>query len=115
VLQSGDYGKGQAQVICDSILRWKYNKFHIFIMNHSLLKQTPTFLTALSRCIGTIQHLKSKFDSGYILTVQLKEGSDPMQAIALSEVFLGFMSNLSPTSRVLDQDNATHFVIAIPR
>ncbi|GAX84392.1 hypothetical protein CEUSTIGMA_g11814.t1 [Chlamydomonas eustigma] len=88
---------------------------HIMEECEALCSRVGIMAKGTLRCIGTIQHLKSKFDSGYILTVQLKEESNPVQPNALSEAFLGFLVHLSPTSRILDHDGVNHFVIAIPR
>ncbi|NXD62039.1 ABCA5 protein, partial [Eolophus roseicapillus] len=51
------------------------------------------FLSATDRCIGTVQHLKSKFGRGYFLEMKLKETADVQQVEYLQSQILHIFPN----------------------
>eukprot|EP00955_Chlamydomonas_euryale_P102912 365452-Chlamydomonas_euryale.AAC.18 len=95
------------------------------------------------RCLGSVQHLKNKYDTGYILTVQLANGGDALGTQPLQQQhqpqqqparegadgavapaaptadraarFLAFLSSVCPAAALLERDGASHLVVAIPR
>ena len=67
-----------------------------------------------------MQHLKSKFDSGYVLTVQLAGQQDGRSQSeddgASAPLFLVFMRRICPLARLVEGDvQASHLVLSIPR
>ena len=82
------------------------------------------------RCLGTIQHLKSKFDSGYLLSIQLKARNldqilvDDEGRQSLHEEdqncfrqILGCIERICGTSfKIVENDQeSSYIVVAIPR
>lgn len=79
--------------------------------------------------LGSIQHLKSKFGSGYILTVQLTDmrpvGTNDLQVGPAAwsspegRILLRFVGHICPLAQLLDHtelqlSQASHFVFSIP-
>lgn len=57
------------------------------------------FLSAIGRCIGTVQHLKSKFGRGYFLEMKLKETADVQQVEHLQRQILHIFPNANRQER----------------
>lgn len=63
------------------------------------------------RCLGSVQHLKSKFDSGYMLSVLLQTDSTGDTAAAFMRRFLARF----PSAKLIDRDGETKLVLGIAR
>lgn len=57
------------------------------------------FPSATGRCIGTVQHLKSKFGRGYFLEMKLKEAADVQQVEYLQSQILHIFPNANRQER----------------
>lgn len=107
----------EAEAVCDRVAILVSGKLRYlrlgkketkYTINTSLMILTsnlffPAFLFFLSRisdrCIGTVQHLKTKFGKGYFLEMKLKEVPDLQMKEQLQRAVLRMFPNGRPQER----------------